>query len=456
MTAISLGRLFVSGRDPSATMAMRDDVALLFGQFAADVAHTAATVRAASVTRGAVISADPYLFLIGLFGLMHADATVVLPPDGMAGTLMDLRDRFDVLLCDKPPATQLPVLPIERGRPGIAAPGALEPATVMLEFYTSGSAGRAKRITKPLAMLDREIAVLEALWGPKMGCRAVMATVPHRHIFGLTFHLLWPLARGQPFLSHIDEAWESLLARDLTDAVVVTSPSHLIRLGGIPGLPRGRGPALVFTAGAPLHAAQAGESAAVLGVPPTEIFGSTETGAIATRIQHAADEPWTPLPGIQVLVNDAGCMILRSPFGPGHEPFVTADRIELMPAGTFHFLGRADRIAKIGGRRVSLIRLEEELAKLPSVCDAAALVLGDSPERLAAAIVLNDESRGRLNRLGAFRFSRELRQQLSARLESVWLPKSWRFIDELPRGAMGKPCDADIRALFSPAPWRAQ
>jgi acyl-coenzyme A synthetase/AMP-(fatty) acid ligase len=121
-----------------------------------------------------------------------------------------------------------------------------------------------------------------------------------------------------------------------------------------------------------------------------------------------------------------------------------------MANGLFHFLGRADRIVKIGGRRISLVKLEEELAALPAVCDAAVLVLGDPMERLAAAAVLNEAGRDRLNSVGAFRFSRELRRQLAARLESAWLPKSWRFVDELPRGPMGKPRDADIRALFSP------
>jgi acyl-coenzyme A synthetase/AMP-(fatty) acid ligase len=339
----------------------------------------------------------------------------------------------------------------------IAAPGLLDPAKVMLEFYTSGSTGSSKRIVKPLAMLDREIEVLETVWGSRMGRRAVMATVPHRHIFGLTFHLLWPLARGQIFSSHVDELWESLLSRDLTDAVLVTSPAHLIRLGGIPGLPQGQRPLRVFTAGAPLHAMQARDAAAVFGVPPTEIFGSTETGAIATRCRGMSpDEPWTPLPGVEVSANEAGCMVVRSPFGPGGAPFVSADRIALAPGETFHFLGRADRIAKIGGSRVSLVRLEEELAGLATICEAAAVVLGEAPERLAAAVVLDAAGRSRLSRIGRFRYGRELRRQLAARLESVWLPKSWRFVDALPRGAMGKPSEAGVRALFTAGPERAR
>lgn len=450
MSLVPLGQLFAAGREPGALVAVRDDERLVFERFTADVAHTAASVRAAGVKRGAVLSADPYRFLVGLFGIMHAGAVAVLPPDGLPSTLADLRDRFDVLLCDEPPSPQLPTLPIEPGRVGTATTGTLDPAGTMLEFYTSGSTGTAKCVAKPLLALDREIAVLDALWGSGTSNRPVMATVPHRHVFGLTFHLLWPLARGQPFASHVDELWESMLARDLTNSIIVTSPAHLIRLGGIPALPRGRGPARVFTAGAPLRAAQAREAAAVLGVAPTEIFGSTETGAIATRTQQNVDEPWMPLPGIEVSAGDAGCMIVRSPYGPGGQPYVSADRIEIMANGLFHFLGRADRIVKIGGRRISLVKLEEELAALPAVCDAAVLVLGDPMERLAAAAVLNEAGRDRLNSVGAFRFSRELRRQLAARLESAWLPKSWRFVDELPRGPMGKPRDADIRALFSP------
>ena len=327
--------------------------------------------------------------------------------------------------------------------------GSVDPATAMLEFYTSGSTGQAKRIAKPLAMLDREIDVLDAVWGPRLGGGAFTAMVPHRHIFGLTFHLLWPLATGRRFVSEVDGMWESLLARDLGGAVVVTSPAQLIRLGGLAALPAGRGPALVFTAGAPLRGAQARAAAAVLGVLPTEIFGSTETGAIATRSQSGEDEAWTPLPGIAVSGSHDGCMIVRSPFGPPGEPFVSADRIEPMADGRFHFLGRTDRVAKIGGRRISLVRLEDALAALPSVCEASALVLGDAPERLAAAVVLSADGRRELQRVGTFRFSRDLRRQLSAQLESVWLPKSWRFVDALPRGAMGKPREAEVRTLFA-------
>ena len=450
MSVISLGRLCVPARDPAHIVAVRGGTALPLKRFAADVGHTATTVRAMGITRGAVLSADPYRFLVGLFGLLHAGATIVVPPDGLPGTLAGLRDRFDGILCDEGPPVSVATLLIEEGHDGPPALEPIDPAAATLEFFTSGSTGAAKCIAKPLVMLDREIATLDALWGATVGGGLVVATVPHRHIFGLTFHLLWPLASGRPFVSHVDELWETLLARDMAGAVLVTSPAHLTRLGGIAPLPPERCPAQVFTAGAPLTAPQAQQAASLLGVLPTEIFGSTETGAIATRTQHSAAEPWRPLPGIGVHEGADRCLVVQSPYGPGGAPFLSADRIEMMPDGRFHFLGRTDRIAKIEGKRVSLERLERELCALPWIDAAAAVVIGESPERVAAAVRVTDAGQARLDALGAFRFSRELRRQLAQHLEQAWLPKSWRFVDAMPRDAMGKRREADIRALFAP------
>lgn len=449
MSVTPLARLFVAGRDPSAPVAWRGATVLRFAGFANDVAHLAHTIRTSGVVRGAVFSADPYRFLVGLFGLLHGGAAAVVLPDDLPRTLAGLQDRFQLLLCDSPPPLPIVTQTIQQGHDGGPPLGSIDPATAAVEFFTSGSTGDAKCIGKTLAMLDREVATLDALWGGEPSSGLAASTVPHRHVFGLAFHLLWPLASGRIFASHVDELWEDLLARDIAGGILVTSPAHLTRLGGIAPLPRQRRPLRVFTAGAPLSAAQARQNAAVLGVFPTEIFGSTETGALATRTQHTEGEPWRPLPGITVETDASGCMIVHSPYGPGGAAFLSADRIELMPDGRFHFLGRSDRIAKIEGKRVSLIRVEQELCALPWIDAAAALVVGASPERLAAAVVLNNAGRSRLDERGAFRFGRELRRHLAQTLEYASLPKSWRFIDAMPADALGKRRDADVRALFA-------
>lgn len=448
MSVTPLDRLFVAGRDPAAVVALRGETELRFGRFAADVAHLAGLARAQGIARAAVFSADPYRFLVGLFGVLQSGATAVVLPDNLPATFAALRDQYQLLFCDAAPSLPAAAQAIEEGHDGAPLPDLIDP-TAVVEFFTSGSTGAPKCIRKSLVLLDREVATLDALWGNTIGSGLVAGTVPHRHVFGLAFHLLWPLAGGRVLASHVDELWEDLLARDIAGGVLVTSPAHLTRLGGITPLPPQRRPVRAFTAGAPLSAAQAQQAAAVLGVLPTEIFGSTETGALATRMQHAEGEAWRPLPGITVEADANGCMIVHSPYAPDGAPFFSADRIELMPDGRFHFLGRSDRIAKIEGKRVSLVRVEQALCALPWIDAAAAVVIGAAPERLAAAVVLNEAGRDRLAARGAFRFGRDLRRELAQQLEYASLPKSWRFVAAMPRDAMGKQRDADVRALFA-------
>ena len=184
----------------------------------------------------------------------------------------------------------------------------------------------------------------------------------------------------------------------------------------------------------------------MLGSLPYEIFGSTETGAIAIRRQHAPGEPWRLLPGIEARTGDDGCLLLRSPF-VGPDWFATADLVELTTDG-FHFLGRADRVVKVEGRRVSLPEVEQALVALPWIDAAAAVLLPGATERLAAAVVLNAQGRERLAAVGAFRFGRQLRHALASSQNPEGRPKRWRFVDALPLQSMGKRRDADIVALF--------
>ncbi|MET1027219.1 MAG: hypothetical protein ABWY00_08630 [Dongiaceae bacterium] len=73
---------------------------------------------------------------------------------------------------------------------------------------------------------------------------------------------------------------------------------------------------------------------------------------------------------------------------------------------------------------------------------------GDRP-RLGAVIVPSDEGALELRARGAFRFGQLLRRQLTTRLESTALPKSWRFVSAIPSVDLGKRRTADILALFA-------
>ncbi|OYD81615.1 AMP-binding protein [Azospirillum brasilense] len=426
MTAIPLSRLFAVGRPDDAPVA--DGVT--FARFRADVAGNAARLK--GCRRGLLVAADGYWGAVGLLALLHAGAEVTMPPNAQPGTLAALTADGAV-----PVGGDL--------RPGgegmVLAP--LAPETP-LTFFTSGSTGEPKRVVRTLGMLEAEALATEAVLGRLAGPTArVHATVPHQHVYGLNFRLLWPLVTGRPFASAMHELWETALAALDAGSVLVTSPAHLTRLAGIAPLPPSRCPALVLSAGAPLPEPAAREAAAVFGTPVTEIFGSTETGAIAHRRREAGDPSWRPLPGVVAGRTPDGRLRVGATHVEGRE-HVGSDLVEMAEDGGFRVLGRADRIVKVEGKRVSLPEVEAQLRRSPLVADAAVLTL----EQLCAVVVPSAEGAARLADLGAFRFGRSLRRELSAVLEPAGLPRRWRFVSRLPDGALGKRRHADIAALF--------
>jgi acyl-coenzyme A synthetase/AMP-(fatty) acid ligase len=148
------------------------------------------------------------------------------------------------------------------------------------------------------------------------------------------------------------------------DTVLVSTPAHLRRLPETPdwGLASNRVRA-VFSSGAPLPGDAARESSRLLGQVPIEVYGSSETGGIAWRQQKTRhDEEWTPLPNIKWRIDaEEGVLEIRSAHLPDAEWFRTADRAR--PGGGNRFLleGRVDRVAKVGGKRISLGAIEERL-----------------------------------------------------------------------------------------------
>lgn len=438
MNLLPLSSLLGPGRAPDHPLALSGTTSIDFGRFSAETAGAAHRLRATGCRRAALLCQDSYRFAIGLFGLLQAGITAVMPANGQPGTLNALSDAFDLLVddafLDGPCAEVAPLTQLDPTRPAF-------------EFFTSGSTGAPKRIIKTLGMLEREVATLDRLWGQEMGPGPTVATVSHQHIYGLTFKLLWPLASGRPFAGEMHELWERLLDRLPADAVIITSPAHLGRLSGIAPLAPARRPRGIFSAGAPLSLSAAKDAVEILGVCPTEIFGSTETGAIATRRQTGGEEAWQALPGITIASDAEECLKLRSPFLDNDDWFKTADMIEPAANG-FHLRGRADRIVKIEGKRISLTAIEQALSSSPWTEAAAAVALPGDPTRLAVLVVPSEAGRAKLAELGSFRFGRLLRKALSDTQEPAGLPRLWRFRDQLPGGHMGKRHDAELLALF--------
>ncbi len=433
MRHIRLSDLLIAGRADSHPVAWRNGKVETFAAFRSDVAVAAS--RLGGCPSAAVLCRDSYAFAVGCFGALHAGARIVLPANGRPDTLAAVAGCYDRIVDDDIIA------------PGPAA--ALRPLDAdrcVFDVFTSGSTGRPKRISKSLRLLENELWVLNQLWGDHLAAGPVLATVSHQHVYGLTFKVLLPLATGRPFHAETQDLWETVLPALSPSAILVTSPAHLSRLGGLPILAEPDRPSAILSAGAPLSFGAAQDCARVLGSLPYEIFGSTETGAIATRRQDTSAQPWRLLPGIEARTGNDGRLELRSPF-VGPQWLETADMVEVTTEG-FHFLGRADRVVKIEGQRVSLPEVEQALIALPWIDVAAAVLLPGTARQLAAAVVLNAQGKERLRALGAFRFGRQLRQALASSQNPEGRPKRWRFVDRLPLQCMDKRRDADIVALF--------
>ncbi|MDY0885225.1 AMP-binding protein [Dongia soli] len=450
MTAGSIARIFADGRAAAATVAATGGECIDLAQFHRDVAGNAAELRRNGCRQGLLACTDAYWTAVGLLSLFHAGATALMPQNVLPDTLMRIRDRWDHIVSNRPVAQDLPLLRLEHQPEQVGALPVLTAENCRLDLFTSGTTGNAKCVTKTLALLETEARAIESLFGPDLPATGwVHATVSPTHMYGLTFRLVWPLLTGRPFHGYSHDFWETVLAEDLHGAVLVTSPAHLSRLSGLPSQSEHNRPALILSAGSPLPASAAREATDILSLAPTEIFGSTETGAIAYRHWRNTDPAWHPLPGVAVRQQPDGCMQVRSPFIAGDGLYDSADLITLAADGSFRNRGRADDIVKIEGKRISLQEIEAALLGVDLVKAAAVIIMPSDRPRLAAAIVPSESGTTRLKEIGDFRFGRLLRQQLGRQLESACLPKHWRFVDALPASTLGKRRASDILALFN-------
>jgi len=447
MSLVSLSDMLAGARPDTHRVAIRNGQQITLAQFRADVSHNADRLSTLAVHRAALVCEDGYWFIVGVLALLKIGADVILPPNAQPGTLLKVAREVDGLLTDSWAIDHAKMILIESGR--------VEPPAFQadfekgrINFFTSGSTGEIKKVEKSLILFEREASVLEQMWGAELGEIPIVGTVTHQHVFGMTFRIMWPLVAGRPFHSEFHVAWEPLMAQLNGPSMIVTSPAQLTRLGGLARATDANRPRMIISAGAPLPAEAANDAAAIFGRTPIEILGSTEAGVIAWRRGGSEPALWHQLPSVEVAANDDGVMTLRSPHASSDGWCEQADRISLSPDGRFRLEGRVDRVLKVEGKRVSLERLEHEIAALPWVSQAAVAGLGEPRTYLGAVVKLSALGIAEFERLGKFRFERMLRRELSSTEDLAVLPRRWRFVDFMPMDGLGKRRVSDVVAML--------
>ncbi len=339
-------------------------------------------------------------------------------------------------------------------------------------LHTGGSTGRPRAWRRSLPSLLGEADALISRLGLR-GTDRLMATVSPLHIYGLMLSVLVPLRLGAGVVRR-----SGYFPREVEGAtrrwgctVLVATPPHLRILGR--GAEELTGLRLITSSGSMLFGSDAEAVYARTRAPVVEVYGSTETGAVATRCRARGQSRWAPLQEVDARVH-GGRLQVRSPFlseglarredgfvdtgdraswpggqevfGPGgahpagdHPADVAADAAA--PPGDdkgFVLLGRADGVIKIAGVRVDMLGVEEVIRSLPGVRDACVVsvaVEGLRENALLAAVVADSGQE-------------ELRRALDASLSPAERPRRILWLDQMPVSPPGKHDRRAVLALF--------
>ncbi len=437
--------LLKSGRSATHSVAVQnDETSLTFADFARDTARWQQTFATLAGQRISLYDEDAYQLACMLFGAWHAGKTPCLPADNLPATRAALRDIVDAFADELSPGAT------PAGAPSFSE---LCDNTARLVLFTSGSTGTPQAIDKKLGQLGEEVATLARQWEAVLQGDpvVVLGTVSHQHIYGLLFRVLWPLSAGRPFERLRSTFPETLLhrLRD-TPAILVSSPAHLKRLPDtLDWASASTQIAAVFSSGGPLDKEALQRCKSLLGQAPHELYGSTETGGIATRCrQHDDEAPWQVLPGLELRV-EGEQLSLRSPHLPDAHWHTTADRIRLEESG-FVLLGRNDRIVKLEEKRISLDAIESALMACGAFSAVKAVVLPGAREVIGIAALPTPQGWSELARWGRREFAARHLEALKSSIIAEGLPRHWRYGARFPADAQGKVTVARLLAWFDP------
>lgn len=435
-------------------VAYTEDRTLSVSEFQRYVGGVARNLQARPEQRWALICADTLWFAVGFLALLETHKTVILPQAAGAANVREA--QADAVLTDQPTRfTGLHVQDVMNLKVNEARGDTILDDESRIEFYTSGSTGAPKRVDKRLRQLRAEVKALEAQWGAALDDAIVLASVPHHHLYGLLFRVLWPLWMGRAFYAPTcAQPYDfHAVAQRFGRCAIVSSPALLIRVVDFNELQLQDTCVALFSSGAPLPETTAAKIATELGRAVVEVYGSTETGGIAWRSWDVGmgQRPWRVLPAVETAIEGSGEGILRvrSPWTWQETWVDTGDLAQSLDEHRFLLRGRADGVLKVEDKRVSLAEMERRLRMHAFVQTARVLPLAGRRAQLGAVVVLSDTGQNTLKRNGKSGMRKILTAHLRNWYEPVLIPRKWRFVHVLPDNEMGKIEREKLLALFA-------
>ncbi|GAB3227421.1 hypothetical protein GCM10027447_18520 [Glycomyces halotolerans] len=307
-------------------------------------------------------------------------------------------------------------------------------------FATSGHTGEPVVWIRTRAQLLAEVDLLARTIVGEFD--QVVNFAPPEHLYGRLLGVELPRRFGVP----VDHRWDlPLEAPEMAEdrrTLLVCLPSTWVMLRSLaPRLRRLPSAVAVHSAGPPVPATFAAAEA-MRGSPfrLIELFGATETGAVAYRELTGADDdlpPWRLFDDVEVDFGPGGEQRLRvrgprlarrSDAAASPEAVTLDDLVRPVGPRSFELVGRASGLIKVNGRRFQLERIEAALGR-------------DFPDTEFACVLTSDDVRGQHYRLYCTDPAIDhaaLTESLARSVPGVPQPRSIHHVEDLPRSSAGK------------------
>ena len=431
-------------------------------------AATSTAERLGAVDRVAIETVPSMQTVIAVIGALMAGVIVVpVAPDSGSAELRHILDDSGAqawLGTTPPDACGRPHIPVRlyaRSWHRHPQPRASAPAMVM---YTSGTTGSPKGVVMTHGAIAAGIDALAQAW-QWTSQDTLVHGLPLFHVHGLILGLLGPLRIGGRLVHTVRPTPENYAAHP--GSIYFGVPTVWSRVAAAPEHARAlRDARLLVSGSAPLPPTVFEALRELTGHEPVERYGMTETLiTISTRADGDRRPGWVGLPvdGVETRLRDdtgadlphdgeaVGELLVRGPMlasGYLDRPeataqswlpggwFATGDAALIDGDGMHRIVGRMSTdLIKSGGYRVGAGEIEGALLGHESVGEVAVVGVADEDlgQRIVAFVVRSTDDPTDSDAL-AHTLIDHVAQSLSAHKR----PREIRFVDDLPRNAMGK------------------
>lgn len=398
-----------------------------------------------------VCSSDKALLAASILAALAEGFSLVLPYASSETVLQELRDSFEVrtAITDEPeslPAFLEPVQPERVPDSSFDHPLKIDPDQEFLYFFTGGSTDAPKMWPKTPGNLFSEAFYHSRLLNLTSD-DVILATVPPHHIYGFLFTVLVPFVSSaavvQEVLTFPEEIRNAMASH--CPSIFVSVPVHYKMFQRSPI--SGQSLRLALSSAGMLDEEDAACFFRQTGTRVLEIYGSTETGGIASRDRVFGDSVFVPFEPLdwKVLQDQ---LLVRSPFisptcaKDAEGFFQTGDRARLASDKGFILLGRADGVIKVGGKRIDIGEVQDKLRQIRGVEDAVVLAvpLESGRENEIRALVQAEKD------------IQDIREEAKGMLEPYALPRRIQVVERIPTSSTGKYDREKVERLLTDRP----